>query len=421
MFLDTVRRTNRRAPLAASGRPRMRCPDVACLRGGRRKAEELGDDGFGGAQHRGDQHPRCHPSATICRATVRLPIRPASPSETTRCRCCCRMGRRAVPGCMGAAGRLREDRRGPGPSRRPGAAGPRAATRTTPSWGRSTRTPADGSATLPPAPSTSTSLRAITRRITLPLAGGGRLGRPEPAGAVGVGELRGAAATGDRATSLGAWRRRRAKRFVRGPRRSRGCWRGLGGAAARRRRRVRAVCVVAAELVRGRLPQWARGAVDTSDAPPRTIRSRGSNGPSRTSTCGWSAGRCPRSSTAACCRGSDGPRAKPPAGTPRPPVSPPFPFFGSSPRCAPLNSCRRCAIVSAIVSMAAVGFTGVLAFASAVLSSCVSFDGGGRWRVYATRLVSTGRTVQVVRDRLLAEGLREGEMAGSTGGATTRS
>ena len=46
-------------------------------------------------------------------------------------------------------------------------------------------------------------------------------------------------------------------------------------------------------------------------------------GPGRTSTCGWSAGRCPRSSTAACCRGSDGPREKPPAGTPRPPVSPP--------------------------------------------------------------------------------------------------
>ena len=35
----------------------------------------------------------------------------------------------------------------------------------------------------------------------------------------------------------------------------------------------------------------------------------------------------------------------------------------------------------------------------------VRFDGGGRWRVYATRLVSAGRTVQVVRDRMLAEGL----------------
>ena len=35
----------------------------------------------------------------------------------------------------------------------------------------------------------------------------------------------------------------------------------------------------------------------------------------------------------------------------------------------------------------------------------VRFDGGGRWRVYATRLVSVGRTVQVVRDRMLAEGL----------------
>ena len=29
--------------------------EVARLRGRRRKAEELGDDGFGGAQHRGDQ------------------------------------------------------------------------------------------------------------------------------------------------------------------------------------------------------------------------------------------------------------------------------------------------------------------------------------------------------------------------------
>ena len=34
---------------------RSRCSDVACLRGWRREAEELGDHGFGGAQHRGDQ------------------------------------------------------------------------------------------------------------------------------------------------------------------------------------------------------------------------------------------------------------------------------------------------------------------------------------------------------------------------------
>ena len=34
---------------------RSRCSEVARLRGRRRKAEELGDDGFGGAQQRGDQ------------------------------------------------------------------------------------------------------------------------------------------------------------------------------------------------------------------------------------------------------------------------------------------------------------------------------------------------------------------------------
>ena len=34
---------------------RSRCSEVARLRGRRRKAEELGDDGFGGAQHRSDQ------------------------------------------------------------------------------------------------------------------------------------------------------------------------------------------------------------------------------------------------------------------------------------------------------------------------------------------------------------------------------
>ena len=40
----------RRGPVAL----RSRCSEVARLRGRRRKAEELGDDGFGGAQHRGD-------------------------------------------------------------------------------------------------------------------------------------------------------------------------------------------------------------------------------------------------------------------------------------------------------------------------------------------------------------------------------
>ena len=34
----------------------------------------------------------------------------------------------------------------------------------------------------------------------------------------------------------------------------------------------------------------------------------------------------------------------------------------------------------------------------------VRFDGGGRWRVYGTKLVSAGGTVKVVRDLVLAEG-----------------
>ena len=34
----------------------------------------------------------------------------------------------------------------------------------------------------------------------------------------------------------------------------------------------------------------------------------------------------------------------------------------------------------------------------------VRFDGGGRWRVYGTKLVSADGTVQVVRDLVLVEG-----------------
>ena len=34
----------------------------------------------------------------------------------------------------------------------------------------------------------------------------------------------------------------------------------------------------------------------------------------------------------------------------------------------------------------------------------VRFDGGGRWRVYGTKLVSAGETVKVVRDLVLAAG-----------------
>ena len=34
----------------------------------------------------------------------------------------------------------------------------------------------------------------------------------------------------------------------------------------------------------------------------------------------------------------------------------------------------------------------------------VRFDGGGRWRVYGTKLVSAGGTVKVVRDLVLSEG-----------------
>ena len=36
------------------------------------------------------------------------------------------------------------------------------------------------------------------------------------------------------------------------------------------------------------------------------------------------------------------------------------------------------------------------------------FDGGGRWRVYTTRVVSADRTTRVVRDRMVAEGLEAG-------------
>ena len=34
----------------------------------------------------------------------------------------------------------------------------------------------------------------------------------------------------------------------------------------------------------------------------------------------------------------------------------------------------------------------------------VRFDGGGRWRVYGTKLVSAGGTVKVVRDLVLSDG-----------------
>ena len=59
--------------------------------------------------------------------------------------------------------------------------------------------------------------------------------------------------------------------------------------------------------------------------------------------------------------------------------------------------------------------------AAAAAGGYVRFDGGGRWRVYATRLVAAGRTVQVVRDRMLAEGfarraVRPGVRAGGRTG-----
>ena len=36
------------------------------------------------------------------------------------------------------------------------------------------------------------------------------------------------------------------------------------------------------------------------------------------------------------------------------------------------------------------------------------FDGGGRWRVYTTRVVSAYRTTRVVQDRMVADGLEAG-------------
>ena len=42
--------------------------------------------------------------------------------------------------------------------------------------------------------------------------------------------------------------------------------------------------------------------------------------------------------------------------------------------------------------------------AAAACRGYVRFDGGGRWRVYGTKLVSAGGTVQVVRDLVLSEG-----------------
>ena len=42
--------------------------------------------------------------------------------------------------------------------------------------------------------------------------------------------------------------------------------------------------------------------------------------------------------------------------------------------------------------------------ASEACRGYVRFDGGGRWRVYGTKLVSAGGTVQVVRDLVLAAG-----------------
>ena len=42
--------------------------------------------------------------------------------------------------------------------------------------------------------------------------------------------------------------------------------------------------------------------------------------------------------------------------------------------------------------------------AAAACRGYVRFDGGGRWRVYGTKLVSVGGTVKVVRDLVLAAG-----------------
>ena len=49
-----------------------------------------------------------------------------------------------------------------------------------------------------------------------------------------------------------------------------------------------------------------------------------------------------------------------------------------------------------------------VAAAAAAAGGYVRFDGGGKWRVYATRVVSAGSTTRVVRDRMVAEGLEAG-------------
>ena len=46
--------------------------------------------------------------------------------------------------------------------------------------------------------------------------------------------------------------------------------------------------------------------------------------------------------------------------------------------------------------------------AAAAAGGYARFDGGGRWRVYTTRVVSADRTTRVVRDRMVAEGLEAG-------------
>ena len=48
------------------------------------------------------------------------------------------------------------------------------------------------------------------------------------------------------------------------------------------------------------------------------------------------------------------------------------------------------------------------------------FDGGGRWRVYTTRVVSADRTTRVVRDRMVAEGLEAGSRCRRGRGVTRR-
>ena len=40
------------------------------------------------------------------------------------------------------------------------------------------------------------------------------------------------------------------------------------------------------------------------------------------------------------------------------------------------------------------------------------FNGDGRWRVYGTRLWSAGKTIQVVLDRVLAEGFEAAAQGG---------